>query len=79
MFDFFFTRDLGKNNKKHFHSVEIGNDILICSNIKQVFFDSSIKSTVYLLIFCQNSMTFEGSPNSLTKSYFTVELRLGES
>ena len=70
----FFTRDWGKNNKKHFHSVEIGNDILIYIKIKQVFFDSLIKSTVYLLIFCQNSMIFEGSPNSLTKSYFTGEL-----
>ena len=25
-----------------------------------------------------NSMIFEGSPNSLTQSYFTGELRLGE-
>ena len=37
-----------------------------------------IKSTLYLLIFLQNLMIFEGSPNSLTASYFTVELRLGE-
>ena len=70
-FIFFFIRDWGKNNKKHFHSVEIGNDILIYIKIKQVFFDSLIKSTVYLLIFCQNSMIFEGSHNSLTKSCFT--------
>ena len=28
-----------------------------------------------LLIFCQNSIIFEGSPNSLTESYFTGELR----
>ena len=33
----FFTRDWEKNNKKHFHSVEIGNDILIFINIKRVF------------------------------------------
>ena len=64
----FFARDWEKNKKKHFHSVEIGNDILVFINIKRVFFDSLNKS---------NSMTFEGSPNSLTKSYFTGELRLG--
>ena len=33
----FFTRDWEKNNKKHFQSVEIGNDILIYINIKRVF------------------------------------------
>ena len=33
----------------------------------------------YLLIFRQNSMIFKGSPNSLKESYFTGELRLGES
>ena len=33
----FFTRDWEKNNKKHFHSVEIGNDILIYINIKRLF------------------------------------------
>ena len=33
----FFTRDWEKNNKKHFHSVDIGNDILIYINIKRVF------------------------------------------
>ena len=49
MFRFF--RDWEKNNKKIFHSVEIGNDIHIYINIKRVFFDSLIKSTVYLLIF----------------------------
>ena len=75
----FFTRDWEKNNKKHFHNVEIENDILIYINIKKVLFDSLIKSTVYLLIFRQNWMIFEGSPNSLTKSYFTGQLRLGES
>ena len=37
-----------------------------------------IKS-VYLLIFCQNSMIFKGSPNLLKESYFTGELKLGES
>ena len=71
----YFTRDWGKNNKEHFHSVEIGNDIFIYINVKQVFFDSLIKSTVYLLIFRQNSMIFEESPNSLTKPYFTGKLR----
>ena len=38
-----------------------------------------IKSTVYLLIFRQSSMIFKGSPNSLKESYFTGELRVGES
>ena len=38
-----------------------------------------IKSTIYLLMFCQNSMIFEGSPNSLKESYFAGKLRLGES
>ena len=41
-----------------------------------MFFDFLIKSAVYLLIFRQNSMIFEGSLNSLTESYFTGELRL---
>ena len=54
----YFTKYWEKNNKKHFHSVEIGNDILIYINKKQVFFDSLVKSTVYLLIFRQNSMIF---------------------
>ena len=36
-------------------------------------------SSVYLLIFRQNSMIFEGSSNSLTESYFTGKLRLGKS
>ena len=40
-----------------------------------MFFDSLIKSTVHLLMFRQNSMMFEESPNSLTKPYFTGELR----
>ena len=33
----FFTRDWEKNNKKHFQSTEIGNDVLIYINIKLVF------------------------------------------
>ena len=33
----FFTRDWEKNNKKHFHSVEMENDILVYINIKRVF------------------------------------------
>ena len=37
------------------------------------------KSTVYLLIFRQNSMIFKKSLNSLKESYFTGELRLWES
>ena len=60
---FFLIREWEKNNEKHFHSVEIGNDILIYINIKRVFFDSLIKFTVYLLIFYRNSMIFEGSAN----------------
>ena len=44
---FFLIREWEKNNEKHFHSVEIGNDILIYINIKRVFFDSLIKSTVF--------------------------------
>ena len=38
-----------------------------------------IKSTIYLLIFRQNSMIFKGSLNSLKESYFIGELRLAES
>ena len=75
----FFKKDWEKNNKKYFHSAEIGNYILLYIKIKRVFFDSLIKSTRYLLIFRQNSTIFEGSPNSLTESYFTEVLRLGES
>ena len=75
----FFKRDWEKKNKKHFHSVEIQNDILNCINIKRVFFDSLIESTVYLLILRQNLMIFEESPNSLTESYFTGTLKLWES
>ena len=30
----FVTRDWQKNNKKHFDSVEIGNDVLIYTNNK---------------------------------------------
>ena len=78
MFNLFYKR-LGEDNKKHFHSVEIRNFILIYTNIKRVFFDFLIKSFVYLLAFLQNSMMFEGSLNSLTESYFTEELRQGES
>ena len=78
MFNLFYKR-LGEDNKKNFHSVEIRNFILIYTNIKKVFFDFLIKSFVYLLIFRQNSMIFEGSLNSLTESYFTEELRQGES
>ena len=40
---------------------------------------SLIKSTVYLLILRQNSMIFKGNLKSLTESYFSRELRLGES
>ena len=75
----FFARDWEKYNKTYFHSIEIGNNILVFINIKQIFFDSLIKSTVYFLIFRQNLMIFEGAPNSLTESYFTGELRLEES
>ena len=75
----FFKRDWEKKNKKHFHSVEIQNDIFNYINIKRVFFDSLIESTVYLLILRQNLMIFEESPNSLTESYFTGALKLWES
>ena len=75
----FFVRDWEKYKKTYFHSIETGNNILVFINIKQVFFDSLIKSTVYFLIFRQNLMIFEGASNSLTESYFTGELRLGES
>ena len=54
----------GKQRKKN---VQIVETILL------------IKSTVYLLIFRQSSMIFKGSPNSLKESYFTGELRMGES
>ena len=37
---------------------------------------SLIKCRVYLLIFHQNSMIFEGSPNSPMESYFIIESRL---
>ena len=47
--------------------------------MKRVLFDSLIKSTVYLLLFRQNLMTFEGIPNSMMEFYFTGELGLGES
>ena len=33
---FFFTKDWEKKNKKHFHRVEIGNNILIDINMKRV-------------------------------------------
>ena len=33
----FSTRDLEKNNKKHFHSIEIEHDILVYINVKRVF------------------------------------------
>ena len=47
---------------------------------KKLSQNSLIKSTVYLLIFSENSMIFkQGSPNSLTESYFTGDLGLGES
>ena len=75
----FFKRDWEKKNKKHFHSVEIQNDIFNYINIKRVFFDSLIESTVYLLILRQNLMIFEESSNSLTESYFTGTLKLWES
>ena len=45
---------------------------------KNCWKNSVIKSTVYLLIFRQNSMMFKGNPNSLKESYFTRELRPGE-
>ena len=46
----FFTIDWEKNNKNHFHRVEIGNYILIYIKIKRVFLDSLIKS-IYLFIY----------------------------
>ena len=41
--------------------------------------EKKIERVYYLLIFRQNSMIFEGSPNSLTESYFTGELRMMDS
>ena len=41
--------------------------------------DLAIYTDFFTLILRQNSMIFEGNPNSLTESYFTGELRLGES
>ena len=39
---------------------------------------STVNNSLFnLLIFRQNSMIFEGSPNSLTESHFNGELRLG--
>ena len=38
---------------------------------KNCWNNSLIKSTVYLLIFRQNSIIFEGGPKSLKESYFT--------
>ena len=46
---------------------------------KNCWNNSLIKSSVYLLIFRQNSMIFKGSPNSLKESSSIGELRLGES
>ena len=46
---------------------------------KNCWNNSLIKSAVYLLMFSQDSMIFEGNPNLLSESYFTRELRLGES
>ena len=76
---FSFIKDWEKNIKKHFHSAERGNDILAFINKKRLFLDSLIKSTVYLLIFHQSSVIFEGNSNLLTEFYFSGELRLGES
>ena len=44
----FFTRDWEKNNKKYFHSVEIGNYILTYINTKRVFFDSFRQNPIFL-------------------------------
>ena len=46
---------------------------------KNCWNNSLIKSAVYLLMFRQNSMIFEGNPNLLSESYFTGEVRLEES
>ena len=46
------------------------------STVNYIYFEQLFFS---LLIFGQNSMIFEGSPNSLTESYFTGDLRLGKS
>ena len=42
---------------------------------KNCWNNSLIKSTIYLLIFCQKSMIFERSLNSLMEFYFTQKLR----
>ena len=60
----FFLQEIRKRITKSIFSVEIGKYILIYIKITRVSFDSLIKSTMYLLIFRQNLMIFEGSPNS---------------
>ena len=47
--------------------------------LKKCWNNSLIKSTVYLLVFRQNSMIFKGSPKLLKESYFTGELGLEKS
>ena len=63
-----------KYNKTVVYSVDSNYLFSRKKNKKNCWNNFLIKSTVYLLIFRQNSMIFEGSPNSLTESYFTGQL-----
>ena len=84
---FHFLQEVRRRISKGIFSFEIGNDIFIYINIKQMLFDSLTKSTLYVYVYVFFILIWreialytniEGSPNSLTESYFTGELRLGE-
>ena len=62
-----------KYNNTTVYSVNINYLFFSGKNEKNRRNNSLIKSTVYLLIFCQNSMSF------ISESYFTGELKVGES
>ena len=78
---FEFTNFPFKTNCNNTVVYVVNSNCLFSRGKRKKFFwnNSLIKSTVYLLIFRQNSMIFKGSLNSLKESYFTGELRLGES
>ena len=65
------------NNNTVVYSVNSNYLFLRGKQEKNSWINSLIKSTVYLLIFRQNSMNFKGSSNSLMESYFVGELRGG--
>ena len=62
-----------KYNNTTVYSVNINYFFFSGKNEKNRRNNSLIKSTVYLLIFRQNSMSF------ILESYFTGELKVGES